>query len=143
MIPSPRQLTSSTPDLPTLLADSGIDLGDEPALLVYLREKRIYPCTTTARWRDALIAAWNIRQMKKVWRAQIAEIRANAPAFALGAVMGVIAFAVCYRTAVAGGDQRLPSSSSVPLVIDARSRPSTYPDLTAGRAAEPNPTGGQ
>ncbi len=103
MIPSPRQLASNTPDLPTLLADSGICLGDEPALLAYLREKRIYPCTTTARWRDALIAAWNIRQMTKVWQAQIAEIRANAPAFLLGAAMGVIAFTAAYGTAVAGG----------------------------------------
>ncbi len=102
MIPSPRPLVSNTPDLPTLLADSGICLGDEPALLAYLREKRIYPCTTTARWRDALIAAWNIRQMTKIWRAQIAEIRANAPAFVVGAAMGVIAFALGYGTAVAG-----------------------------------------
>jgi hypothetical protein len=102
MIPSPRPLVSNTPDLTTLLADSGICLGDEPALLAYLREKRIYPCTTTARWRDALIAAWNIRQMTKIWRAQIAGIRANAPAFVLGAAMGVIALALGYGTAVAG-----------------------------------------
>ncbi len=105
MIPSPRQLASNTPDLPTLLADSGVCLSDEPALLAYLREKRIYPCTTTTRWRDPLIAAWNIQQMQKVWRAQIAEIRPNAPAFALGAVMGVIVFAIGYGTAVVGGMQ--------------------------------------
>jgi hypothetical protein len=106
MTPSPRPLVSNTPDLPTLLADSGICLGDESALLGYLREKRIYPCTTTARWRDALIAAWNIRQMTKVWRAKIAVVRANAPAFAVGAVMGVIAFMAGYGTAVVSGARR-------------------------------------
>jgi hypothetical protein len=105
MIPSPRQFASNTPDLPTLLAGSGICLGDELALLAYLREKRIYPCTTAFRWRDALIAAWNIRQTAKIWRAQIAEIRANAPALLLGAPTGVIAFADGYGTAIVGGMQ--------------------------------------
>ena len=105
MIPSSRQLASNTPDLPTLLADSGICLGDELALLAYIREKRIYPCTTAQRWRDTLIATWNIRQMTKIWRAQITEIRANAPAFLYGAAVGEIAFAVGYGTAVAGGVQ--------------------------------------
>jgi hypothetical protein len=105
MIPSPRQLASGTPDLPTLLANSGLCLGDEPALLAYLRERRIYPCTTTARWRDALIAAWNIRQMTKIRRAQIAEIRTNASAFLFGAAIGVIALVIGYGAAVAGGMQ--------------------------------------
>jgi hypothetical protein len=133
MIPSPRQLASNPPDLPAPLAGSGICLGDEPALLAYLREKRICPCTTTSRWKDALIAAWNIQQVTKVWRAQIVEIPANAPAFLLGIALGVIAFAVGYGTAVAGGAQRPLSSSSDPSILDERSCLSTYPALTAPR----------
>ncbi len=43
--------------------------------------------------------------MKKVWQAQIAEIRANASAFLFGAAIGVIALVIGYGAAVAGGMQ--------------------------------------
>ena len=102
-------MPASQPSLAQLIADSGINLGDERALLQYLRRHRHWPCPATPRWRAALLDAYNLRQGYKLARAagaiirqQLAEIRQNAPAFVLGAAMGVVAFGVGYGTALVG-----------------------------------------